>query len=246
MKVVNRSNVPEMIFKGLQKDEYDYDNAGDFSATSLIKPIQITILEKRYWDKIEVDAIDRLWSVFGSAIHKIYEDIEIENSESETRLSTQIRNKIITGKFDRRVGDHLYDLKVTSAWTLRYGSRLDEWKLQLSIYRYLYWRVNEIELSDTAYILAILRDWSEKNVGINNYPDAPIVQVELKLEPISYMQHWIYKRVDDILCGESLSDDNLPECTPEEKWYNEKKGNIRCEKYCNVKEFCKQRERENE
>lgn len=248
MKIINKSGVPEIVFKYLEHDFYD-GKKGDpkvISATTLLKPVQEILLTTRHYDEIEVDAIDRMWAMFGSGIHAILEHSKLSDMQ-EQRIKVDIDGVTLSGKFDLIYGGHMTDFKVTSAWTLVYDSRKDEWTKQLSIYRWLYWKEtgkltteSAIKLSDEAYVIAILRDWDAKRVS-GKYPELPIVQIPLNLLSIEKTEEGIKSKLKLIKEAGSKMDGQLPPCTDEQRWWNEKaKKYNKCEKYCLAYPFCHQ------
>lgn len=245
MKIINKSRIPDALFRYLAVDHYDHEEKGDsLSATELLNPIQIIVLNRRYFKDIVVDAIDRLWIMLGNGVHKILE--EEEGIEKIERLKVKVCGRDVSGRWDRIFDNRVTDYKITSAWTVVYGSRNEEWRLQLSIYRWLYYKVKGILLDKHGSIVALLRDWSEKNTkplksGLeNNYPKAPAVEISFSLLSTEDTQKFIEDKVKAVTQAEKLKDDKLPGCTDEERWLQKSGVYTRCEKYCNVATFCKQ------
>lgn len=221
-------------------DKYDYDAKGDsFSATEILNPVQIVLLKRKHWNELEVDAIDRVYQVLGNGVHSELE--KEEGIEKIERLKWKVLGKEVSGKWDRIINNEITDYKVTSVWTVIYGSRKDEWKEQLSIYRWLYWKNKGILLNDKGFIVAILRDWSEKDSKKANYPKFNAVQIELKLLGIKETEEFVTKKISAL-----INADNITECTDAERWHNKVKGYIRCQKYCEVAQFCPQLKKEAE
>jgi hypothetical protein len=243
MRINNASGLPEIIYKWLQQDMYD--GAGDsISATTLLKPAQEYWLTQRYWNDIEVDAIDRIWSLFGQGVHAVLEKLEGEELQEE-RLFAEIEGAKISGKFDLIHNNKLIDWKTTSSFTIIYNSREQEWKKQLSIYRWLFKKARKITLDSEATIVAILRDWSASNVSrIKNYPKLPIMEIPIELLSLKDTEKLITNKIELFRQYEDTPDGQLLECTPEEMWYNAKKDEyMRCQKYCACNKFCQQKKR---
>lgn len=240
MKIINRSKIPDALFRYLKMDLYDHAEKGDsLSVTEILNPTQVVVLKRRYAKKITIDAIDRLWVMLGNGVHRLLEDEE--GMEKIERLKVKVEGREVSGKWDRIFDNEITDYKVTSSWTIAYGSREMEWHKQLSMYRWLYWKVKNVLLKETGYIVALLRDWSEKNVGKGNYPDQPAVQIEFDLMSMDEVERIVTRRVQEITKAEKLKDDKLPECTAEERWEDERTGvSKRCAKYCDVNKFCVQ------
>ena len=239
MKIINRNNLPEAIFKFLQNDLYDGVKGGEsYSVTELLKPIREIVLTRRHWNEIEVDAEDRVWSLFGQGVHAVLE--KEEGAEPVERLYGEIDGHKISGKFDRIKDGVIYDYKVTSAWTVVYDSRRDEWTDQLSGYRWLYWKKYNKELGNIGHIIAILRDWSKKEVKPDGkYPVGPIVDIPINLVSLPKTEFMLRNKLRRIETATKTG--VLPECTNDERWYNAKKNAFnKCEKYCPAFKFCLQ------
>lgn len=252
MKIVNRSNIPDSLFRYLSQDNYDYELKGkSLSATEILNPVQIVILKRRYWKDITVDAIDRLWAMLGNGVHAILE--KEKDMEKIERLKVEVLGREVSGKWDRIFKNEITDYKVTSAWTIVYGSRVKEWMEQLSIYRWLYFKRKGVLLASKGHIVALLRDWSDKNLkpqkngNPSKYPKAPAQEIDIDLMTPEDTEKFVTAKVDAITKAETLPDDLLPNCSDEDRWYNEtKKTYIRCAKYCEVASFCKQLAKEKE
>lgn len=242
-KLTNKLNLPKPIYLWLSRSFYDHEAAKDtITATTLIKPVQEIVLCQRHKEEIEVDAIDQVWSVYGSGIHSGLERLKDPEVVPIERLKTTVSGMLVSGKFDLIYILRMYDYKVTSVWTLIYKSRLKEWRMQLSIYRYLFWRVKNVVLDSVGGIIAILRDWSERELKKKaDYPIRPIVEVPLRLHSIERTEKWIETKIAAIRACEWLPDSRLPECSPAERWFNRKTGTFnKCESYCNARAFCHQ------
>ena len=73
MPVSNRFNLPDVVVKALTVDTYSRGNS-DISITTLIDSPRIGILQKEHDGEIEQDAVDFLWSRFGTSVHNMFED----------------------------------------------------------------------------------------------------------------------------------------------------------------------------
>lgn len=247
MKIVNKSQIPDALFRYLKTDLYDHEEKGNsISATELLKPVRMTVLRRRYDSLLEVDAIDQLWKLLGTGVHAVLE--KEKGMEKIERLKVTVLGREVSGRWDRIFKNKITDYKVTSAWSIVFGDREEEWVWQLSIYRWLYFKVKGVLLDETGSIVAILRDWSEKNLKTNKfgkvsdtYPKAPAIELNYKLKTIEETEAFVTECVLNIINSEKLEDDALPLCSDEDRWWNEKNGEYkRCEKYCEVKQYCKQ------
>lgn len=246
MKIINDTN-SETLYHFLFQDYYDLKDKDIISATTLLKPVQEIILTKKYFDEIEINASECLWRLLGSAVHsvldKMYEGNNL-NIKREERLFYKINDIIISGKYDLIMNNKLYDYKYTNVWTIILKSRVEDWIKQVSIYRWLYYKVNNELLNDNGIITVILRDWNKRDILINNYPQSPIFEISIILEDVEEIEKFIIDKIDKIKLAQILDDNglftNYP-CSKEERWYNEKfqKYN-RCKRFCPPYKFCQQ------
>jgi len=70
MPISNRFNLPDVVVKALTVDTYSRGNS-DISITTLIDSPRIGILQKDHAEEIEQDAVDFLWSRFGTSVHNM-------------------------------------------------------------------------------------------------------------------------------------------------------------------------------
>ena len=216
MQITNNYDLPHEVYEALAHSDYDSGDS-DYSVTTLIKSPRIVQLEKRHWDELSCDAMSRLWSMFGEIAHSIFERHTHEEGESETRLYKTILDRVIGGKFDNYRDKVISDFKVTSAWTLVYGSRVKEWEEQLNMYAYLL-RENGYPVEQIR-INCVLRDW-DKNKALQNqdYPQTPIKIIPITLWTHDEQEQFIESCVMRQSSAEYDEDEFLPRCTSEEMW----------------------------
>lgn len=220
MKITNNLGLPEALYRAVLNDNYSKGIA-DYSVSELVNPPQITILKQRHWSEIEEDVSDRIWTLLGKAVHHLLENSSEPGTINEIRLYTAIGRRVVSGKFDRfrfRSGK-LTDWKLTSAWSIVYGSTIREWTAQLNSYAYLLanvgYTVTELE------VVAILRDWSPTEA--QKYPDYPEIQVQvipIELWSEEAQRLYLQERVELLKTNEMLPDDQLTPCSSEEMWEN--------------------------
>lgn len=216
MKFTNKHNLPKEVFDVLSKDNY-VAGSTDFSATTLLKTPRQVQLQRRHSTEITEDVIDRVWSLLGQAAHSILEKHGSDTSMTEERLYAEVFGRRISGQVDHYHNCCITDYKVTSVYTIIYGSRIHEWTEQLNIYGWLF-RTNNIEV-DKLQIVAILRDWSETEASRKaEYPQSPIVVLPLTLWSKEEAEAFVNARVAEHKNAESLSDEDLPLCSKEDMW----------------------------
>lgn len=215
MHYTNKHNLPSTLVSALKKDDYHQD--GDISITGLIQPPRIYQLRKRYDDKIIVDISDEIWKVLGKAIHYVLQHVDTDDIITEERLACNIGGWRVTGGIDLYESPStITDYKITSVWAVLYGLK-SEWIQQLNGYAYLYKKANF--LVDKLQIVAILRDWSKHQIQKQyKYPRSQAVTLPVPLWTSQQTYEFLSVRVMLHQSTIILDDDDLPECTAEERW----------------------------
>ena len=182
MKLTNKFNLPVTFMNVLERPTYSKGKA-HLSATELLMPPQIAQLRKTHWEDLEEDVSDRIWAIFGTAIHSILELGKDDNHIIEQRLHAEVDGWNISGAIDlQRVeedGIIVSDYKTTGAWAVM--NEKIEWEQQLNIYA---WLVESVKKSPVKKIeiIAIIRDWSRRDAqNKEGYPEAPVKVIDVPL-----------------------------------------------------------------
>tara|TARA_B100002019_G_scaffold172513_1_gene149118 strand:- start:547 stop:1380 length:834 start_codon:yes stop_codon:yes gene_type:complete len=215
--VTNEKNLPEPIVKAIQNDGYDGHKKSDITVSSLISPPQITHLRRKFHEFIMVDVEDRLYSLFGSAIHKVFEQA---NSKDiiEKRFYTTIDGLSLSGQVDRLIPEDnkISDWKFTSVNKVLYAN-FEDWEKQLNCYAYLA-RLDGYQI-EKLEVVAILRNWEKMKVKTSkDYPDSMIQIIDIPVWTQGKAKEFITKRI--ALHKEARSGKVQP-CTDEERWTRE-------------------------
>ncbi len=221
MKLTNKFNIPQTFLNVLERPTYSKGKA-NLSVTQLINSPKIVALTKKFEDELEQDVSDMVWSIFGSAVHKVLEHGQDDNHIVEERLSTEIDGWKISGAIDLQIkGDNfieIRDYKTVSAWAVM--NEKIEWEQQLNLYAYLVEQVKKIPVISLG-IVAIIRDWSRRDAATREgYPEAPVKEIPIKLWPFEQREEFIKERIHlHANCEFELeTNGDLPACTPEEMW----------------------------
>lgn len=208
--ITNKAGLPLPLVEAVRRDPYN-SQGSDMTVTGLLKPPRTVALERQHKDEIEEDAADRLWALIGQIGHLILE--RSGGLSTELRLFSQVNGWKISGQMDLLSGNVLVDYKITSVWSCKDGLK-PEWEQQLNALHWLAWK-NSIKV-EKAQIVAIFRDWSKLEARRSaDYPRHQVQVFDVPLWSTTRAQFWIEERVH--LHQEAQSDE-LPECTPEERW----------------------------
>ena len=224
LKITNHTNLPQPIYDALTHDSYSR-GASNYSVTQLIDSPRVRLLRKQHDDEIEEDCCDMVWSVLGTAVHKMFEQHQPEGHVVEERLFAKVGNYTISGAIDlqRSEADNsvtLVDYKTTSVWSVVYGKQ--EWHRQLNFYAWLAEQKDGVEVS-ALQIVAVLRDWQRSKAGEANYPEAPIVVVEIPSWTKEERQAYVEERVSLHTQADfnQFSGQAIPLCSDDERWKKE-------------------------
>jgi hypothetical protein len=215
MKITNKYDVPKTVYNAIVKLS-EYSNEGDYSVTDLLKPPRIVHLTKRFWDVIEIDASDLIPSFIGNIGHLTMEAASV--GLSEQRLKINVLGRKITGKADHYdpIDYSIDDYKFVGAGIMKVAERINEYASQVNCYGYLFeqngFRVDQLRL------ILFFRDWYRVKVGQLNYPEMAMKVVDVLKWPAEKVYDFIHERVEQLAAAEMCSDDDLPECTAQERW----------------------------
>ena len=213
MNYTNDFNLPQAIVSALIYNAHFSD--ADYSVTELINSPRILQLKKRHGDKLTSDASDEVWKFLGSHVHKLLENSDTAGIQ-ETYVKRSFDGVTVSGTIDLIEGNILYDYKITSVWGVVNGIK-DEWIAQVNMYHCLWRTLTQCSLN-ALKIVTILRDWVKTKAHENNYPSCQIKMFDINQWHLSDTENFILDRISQHEIAKTLLDDELPECTPYEKW----------------------------
>lgn len=223
MKYLNRHKVPAPLFNLLGKETYSRGSSRK-SVSQLIGSPRIDILKSRHAQDIEADISDRIWALFGTAIHSLIEQGAPGSGWdiAEERIFTEVNGWQISGAIDRQLLPNgkvkLIDWKVCSIYSVLFQK--PDWEYQLNSYAYLVEREKKMPISELE-VCAFLRDWRRADAKRDrDYPQSPIHVVHVPLWSYARREAYVLDRVRRHQAAEMQSDLDLelPECTDDDMW----------------------------
>ena len=250
MKLTNIHNLPEQIERFAASDKYSKGDA-DISVTTLIDAPRIHQLRELYKNHLSYDLSDRVWSLFGTAVHHVLESGDTpHDAVHEERLFTTFAGWTISGAIDVQKSEpdgsvSVMDYKVCSIWSVL--SDKPEWERQLNCYAWLVRRVKQVPVSKLS-ICAFIRDWSRRKASYDSsYPQSPIAVIDVPVWDSEVAEAYVEERVRSHQDTQQRFDfeDPLPRCTDEERWMKPSKWAVMKEgRKTAVKLFNSQKEAE--
>jgi hypothetical protein len=215
MQVTNIHNLPDPLVRALSHDSYK--SVGRISVTGLLKPPRIRALEIRHDEEITEDVSERIYRALGTSLHKLMESNASPDSLTEERLKVEVLGWKLSGMPDLLDNDGtLWDFKLTSIWSFILGGRV-EWGQQLQIYGWLY-RKHGFTVKKMKNLL-VFRDYSQaEKLRMKDYPAAEAEVLEYEPLPHLEVEGFVEERMKLHQAADSMSDDKLPICSPEERW----------------------------
>ena len=217
MKITNKLNLPAGFVNACTTERHNKD--GEISATTLLNGDKEIILTDRHWDELEDDVANRVWAIFGTAVHQLMEH-EGETDFCEEIISKKIGEKTLTGKFDNydMATGVITDYKTCSVWKIKFDD-FDDWRKQGLIYAYLL-RENGFPVTACRFT-ALIKDHSRTEARRDlSYPQSPVYVYEFNVNDsdIESIIPFIEEKIKSVSENEQLSDDEIPPCTAAERW----------------------------
>ena len=219
MIITNKLRLPQQLVN-MAKRDYKFE-PNEYRVTQLLKGIRETILERRHYHEIEQDVSDMIWLLFGTAVHSIIEHHkEADHEFKEERIKIRIGNYILSGKFDLYNAETktITDYKTCSIWKVVNGD-YEDWRRQLLIYAYMLQSIGfPVEKAE---IIALMKDHSKSQAKRkSDYPEQPVRKITFTFteKDFAEIESWLHQRFEEIAKAEKLPDDELPLCTPEERF----------------------------
>ncbi len=134
---------------------------------------------------------------------------------SEIRQKKEIDGFTISGKFDLVIDGRLEDIKSTSTFVYMNQTKVDDYRLQGSIYR---WLNPEIITNDYMAIQYIFTDYMPVKAYQDNYPPAPVIEQKIGLLSLPETEAYIRNKLRQIAKYSDKPEEEIPRCTDEELW----------------------------
>lgn len=218
----NKHNLPQVYVNACMKIQSQYNKGrSDWTATQLSKSARQVILENKHNDEIIVDVADLTWSVFGTVGHEIFQHATTSGTTEKRFYSIYngpYGGVILGGQVDLIEpidGDpfhvNLWDYKFVNTYAVIFDTK-DKWTEQQNFLKNLLerngYKVNSLN------ILAIFKNWSEKEKHKKKYPPYDVVKYRL----IEWDREKTEKLINERIQKLEDAKTNLPLCTPDEQW----------------------------
>jgi len=264
MNYTNELNLPKPLVDAATSS-YKYKK-NRYSVTALLGGACEAILKRRHDSEITEDVSQRIWAVFGTAVHKVLQEAEATETQlQENWISIPITVKK-NGNCDKegnpiepyeKVGNYelsgifdLYDdstgtvtdYKTCATWKIIFGD-FEDWRKQTLAYCWML-RSQGFD-ARRGEIVALIRDHNQRKANTEkDYPKHPVFKIEwdFKESDFEQMQLDVISWFSQIMDEEELPDSELEPCSPEQRWHRDdkwavmRKGQKRAVKLFDTKE----------
>lgn len=228
MKYTNKDFLPKQIINACMEDDGHNPVDNVYHVTELIKPCKASVLERRHWDEIEIDASDCVWLVFGKAVHEVLQYGNMSHfMQAEKYIEREIGDEYgtkIVGRMD------LYDprWKTVVDWKTATVTKVlkgdySEYRRQGLEYAWILKAYGKT-VSKLKFTM-FLKDWSKGQKRLATiqgrpYPESAIHVWEYTItdSDMEEIDQWIRDRVATIKRYETMVDNDIPICSEEERW----------------------------
>jgi len=216
MKITNKLGLPQALVDAVSIRQ----PSDSYSASMLTKSPRQVNLERRHHHEMERDVSDMIWSLFGTAVHKVIEQADPEQALTEEYLTHELSNGAkVTGMADLYEAGKVSDWKTVSVWSYVYfdDAKRFEYESQLNTYALLFelhgFSVRELE------IVMLFRDWQKSKAKYNaDYPQQQVYPLPLRMWSAEHTERYLLDRTDLFDGYKNVPDDDLPFCTDAERW----------------------------
>lgn len=215
VRITNKHNLPDAIVLAVKNDPYSKGDA-DYSISDLISPPRVLALKKKHYEELEEDVSDRVWSLFGQAVHHIAEKANVQDV-AERRLYWTVLGKKISGAMDNYnpTTGVLSDYKTATAAKFSFND-FSEWEQQQNCYaQLLRWNKDAVTKLQIVGLVRDHRPREAEQARVLNKPYPGKVElIELPLWTEQRTISFIKERVAE----HEQAKFELPQCTPRERW----------------------------
>ena len=243
--LTNKLGLPQpFVDAATASNEYTKDR---YSVTAILGSQCEAILKRRHHDEIDDDVADRVWAIFGSAVHKVLQEAKATDSQlQENWLAVPIEGTkyTLSGIFDLYDAETatVTDYKTCSVWKTQVGD-FDDWQMQVLIYC---WMLRKTGFqADHGEIVAIMRDHNMRKAKTEQgYPPHPVMKLSWDFtdDDFYFVELYIKDWFAELAKQEQLPDDCLTPCGLEQRWHKPdkyaimEKGKKRALKLCDSQE----------
>lgn len=227
MNYTNELNLPQPLVDAVRSNHAYKEHR--YSVTEVLGGTCEAILKRRHDKEITEDVSQRIWALFGTAVHEVLRRSKgTETQLQENWISVPIdKGYELSGIFDLYddATGTVTDWKTASTWKVKFGD-FSDWRKQTLAYC---WMLRRLGFNARrGEIVALLKDHSKRDArtkASEGYPPHPVYQISWDFTEEDFDQ--IQSDMDDwfaeVMHEETVEDAYLEPCSPEQRWHKDDK-----------------------
>jgi hypothetical protein len=226
MNYTNELNLPQPLVDAVRSNHSYKEHR--YSVTEVLGGTCEAILKRRHDREITEDVSQRIWALFGTAVHEVLRKAKgTETQLQENWISVKIdeTDYELSGIFD------LYDdstgtvTDYKTAGTIKWlKHEFDDYRQQVLAYC---WMLRKLGFNaKNGEIVMLLRDWSKSKARFDkDYPKHQVQKVSWSFEEADFaeIERHITAWFEAVAHQEGLADDELEPCSQEQRWHKDDK-----------------------
>ena len=230
MNYTNELNLPQPFVEAVKSNHVYKPNR--YSVTEVLGGTCEAILKRRHDSDITDDVSQRVWSLFGTAVHKVLQEAEATDTQlQENWLSVPIKGTKyeLSGIFDLYDDETktVTDWKTCATWKVIFGD-FEDWRKQTLMYC---WMLRQLDIdARRGEIVAIMRDHNMRKAKTEkDYPKHPVYRIGWDFTDDDFadiegeIKHWFARVANQ----ETVESDRLLPCSPEQRWHKPDKWAVK-------------------
>lgn len=219
--ITNKLNLPQPFVDAVKSNHAYKEHR--YSVTEVLGGTCEAILKRRHDSEITEDVSQRIWALFGTAVHEILRKAEgTETQLQENWMSVPVGTSYelsgIFDLYDDSTGT-VTDYKTCSVWKTQVGD-FEDWRRQTLLYCWML-RVLGFD-ARRGEVVAIMRDHQMRKAKTEkDYPQHPVLKVgwDFSDDDIKGAEAYVLEWFGKVRLQELLEDDGLEPCSPEQRWH---------------------------
>lgn len=222
MNYTNELNLPQPFVDAV-KSRHVY-KPKRYSVTEVLSGTCEAILKRRHDSEITDDVSQRIWALFGTAVHKVLEMAQATDTQLQEQWFSVPVGELgyelsgIFDLYDDSTGT-VTDWKTTSCWTVIFGD-FEKWRKQTLAYC---WMLRKYGFdAHRGKVVALLRDHNMRKAKTEKgYPPHPVFTIEWEFTEKDFkeIESDILWWFSEVAHEETVEDDYLEPCSPEQRWH---------------------------
>lgn len=222
MNYTNELGLPQPFVEAV-KSNHRY-TPKRYSVTDVLGGTCEAVLKRRHDSDITEDVSQRIWALFGTAVHKVLQEAEATDTQlQENWMSVPIMGTKyeLSGIFDLYDDSTktVTDWKTCATWKVIFGD-FEDWRKQTLMYC---WMLRQIDIdARRGEIVAIMRDHNMRKAKTEkDYPKHPVYRIgwDFTEEDFKAIESDIFAWFGEVWHQEITDDDELEPCSSDARWH---------------------------